>query len=150
MNRNTLIALGAAGIGALLGFAWLASGLSSHTRTAGASAVQESTMSNVIHLNAQAFPKLVAQPKPVIIDFWAPWCGPCRTQGPILDQVSLQVGERFIVTKVNVDEERDLAAKFGVQSIPTLVILKEGKVFKQFVGVQQADTLVKALEAAAL
>jgi thioredoxin 1 len=107
-------------------------------------------MSNVIHLNAAAFPKLLTQSKPVLIDFWAPWCGPCRTQGPILDQVSVLVGDRAIVTKVNVDEEKQLAAQFGVQSIPTLVLLRDGKVVKQFVGVQQAETLVRAIDAPAI
>ena len=109
----------------------------------------EPTMTNVIHLNGAAFPKLLTQSKPVIIDFWAPWCGPCRTQGPILDQVSLLAGDRAIVTKVNVDEEQQLAAQFGVQSIPTLVILRSGKVIKQFVGVQQANTLLAAIDAPA-
>jgi thioredoxin 1 len=69
-------------------------------------------------------------------------------QGPILDEVSQQIGDRAIVAKVNVDEEPGLAAPFGVQAIPTLVILKGGKAVQRFTGVQQAETLVKALEAA--
>ena len=105
-------------------------------------------MSNVLHLNTSAFPKAKDSGKPVLIDFWAPWCGPCRMQGPILDQVSSQVGERAIVAKVNVDEEPALAATFGIQSIPTLVVLKGDQVVKRMVGLQQAGTLVGALEAA--
>lgn len=126
-------------------------------------------MSNVIHLNTAAFPKTKESGKPVLIDFWAPSagrrlpssplplaplaeseprCGPCRMQGPILDQVSSQVGERAIIAKVNVDEEPDLAATFGIQSIPTLVVLKGDQVVKRMVGVQQAGTLMGALEAA--
>jgi thioredoxin 1 len=104
-------------------------------------------MSNVIHLTSDAYEKVRDQEKPVIIDFWAPWCGPCRMQGPILDQVSDQVGDRAIVAKINVDEEPELSAPFGVQAIPTLVILKNGKVVKRFVGVQPADALVGAVEA---
>jgi len=103
-------------------------------------------MSNVIHLTSGAFDAVKGQDKPVIIDFWAPWCGPCRMQGPILDQVSDRVGDRAIVAKVNVDEEPALAGPFGVQAIPTLVILKSGKVVQRYVGVQQADTLVRAVE----
>ncbi|MBP1626973.1 MAG: trxA [Holophagaceae bacterium] len=102
--------------------------------------------SNVIHLTTGAFDKVKAQDKPVLIDFWAPWCGPCRTQGPILDQVSSRIGDKAIVAKVNVDEEPGLAAPFGVQAIPTLVILKGGKVVQRFTGVQQAETLIRALE----
>ncbi len=104
-------------------------------------------MSGVIHLTTPAFPALAAQAKPVLIDFWAPWCGPCRTQGPILDTVAAQMGERAVVTKVNVDEEGALAAQFGVQAIPTLVLLKQGKLVQRFVGVQPAQALVAALEA---
>jgi thioredoxin 1 len=105
-------------------------------------------MSNVIHLNTAAFPKTRESGKPVLIDFWAPWCGPCKMQNPILDQVSAQLGDRAIIAKVNVDEEPDLAVTFAVQSIPTLVVLKGDGVLRRMVGVQQAATLVGALEAA--
>lgn len=105
-------------------------------------------MSNVIHISSGAFEKVMEQPKPVLIDFWAPWCGPCRMQGPILDQVSDQMGDRAVLAKVNVDEEPALASQFGVQSIPTIVVLKDKAVLKRMVGLQQAGTLVGALEAA--
>jgi len=105
-------------------------------------------MADAIHLTTGAFPKVKALDKPVLIDFWAPWCGPCRMQGPILDQVAAQVGDRAVVAKVNVDEEPELAAAFGVQSIPTLVVLKGERLVQRMVGVQQAGTLVNALAAA--
>ena len=103
-------------------------------------------MSDVIHLTTGAFPKASSQPQPVLIDFWAPWCGPCRMQGPILDEVARTVGAKAIVAKVNVDEEPMLASQFGVQSIPTLVILKDGRIQQRFVGVQPAHVLTNALQ----
>jgi thioredoxin 1 len=105
-------------------------------------------MSDVIHISTQAFEQVKAQPKPVLIDFWAPWCGPCRMQGPILDQVSGLLGERAVIGKVNVDEEPALAVQFGVTSIPTLVVMKGDLLVKRMVGVQQAPALVAALEGA--
>lgn len=103
-------------------------------------------MSEVIHLTTGAFPKVTSQPTPVLIDFWAPWCGPCRMQGPILDEVARTVGTKAVVAKVNVDEEPLLANQFGIQSIPTLLILKEGRIQQRFVGVQPAHVLTNALQ----
>lgn len=83
----------------------------------------------------------------VLIDFWAQWCGPCRMQTPILEQIVGKV-EGTKIAKLNVDDAPTVAAKFNVMSIPTLLILKDGEAVNQFVGVQQADTLVAALQAA--
>ena len=81
----------------------------------------------------------------VLVDFWAPWCGPCRMQTPILEDLAGDVGEACVIGKVNVDEAPALAAKFGVRSIPTLILFKDGKAAQQWVGVQQKDVLKKAL-----
>ena len=83
----------------------------------------------------------------VLVDFWAPWCGPCRMQTPILEQIVGKVPGAKIA-KLNVDDAGAIAAQFEVMSIPTLLIFKDGRKVKQFVGVQQAATLVAALEAA--
>ena len=83
----------------------------------------------------------------VLVDFWAPWCGPCRMQGPILDDVAKTVGDAAVIAKINIDENTATAAKFGVQSIPTLLLFKDGKVVKQYVGVQRKDELVGAIQA---
>lgn len=84
-----------------------------------------------------------------IVDFWAPWCYPCRVQGPILDKVAAKVGDNTRICKINVDENQETAGKYGVTGIPTLLLFKDGKVVKQFVGVQGEDLLVSTLESLA-
>ncbi len=81
----------------------------------------------------------------VLVDFWAPWCGPCKMQAPILDKVAEQIGDKAVIAKVNVDEAAPLAAQFGVRSIPTLILFKDGKKVQDFIGVQQEAALVAAL-----
>lgn len=82
---------------------------------------------------------------PVLVDFWAPWCGPCQMQAPVLEAVAGKIGDKAVIAKVNVDENTEAAGKFGVQSIPTLVLLKDGEEVKRFVGVQNEDDLIAAI-----
>jgi len=81
-----------------------------------------------------------------LVDFWAPWCGPCKMQGPIIDSLADEYAEKAEVCKLNVDDNNETAAKFGVMSIPTIIIFKDGEKVEQFVGVQSEDQLKKALD----
>jgi len=83
-----------------------------------------------------------------LMDFWAEWCGPCRMMTPILDELADQYVEKAVIGKVNVDQEIDLAQKYGVSSIPTLIVLKGGAEVKRFVGVTPKTELIAAIDAA--
>lgn len=84
---------------------------------------------------------------PVLVDFWAPWCGPCRAIAPILETISQELQGKVKVVKVNVDDSQQLAVRFGVQAIPTLIIFKKGEVADRIVGMVPREELVRRLTA---
>lgn len=83
--------------------------------------------------------------KTVLIDFYADWCGPCRMMSPIMDEIAEEMSDKIKVGKINVDENQDLAMEYGVMSIPTIVIIKNGKVEKTFVGVRDKSEILGAI-----
>jgi len=93
--------------------------------------------------------EVLGSDKPVLVDFWAAWCGPCRTQGPIVSELAKQVSGTAVVGKLDVEKEGQLASDYSISGIPALLIFHKGKVVKRFVGVTAAGTLKRALEEAA-
>lgn len=91
--------------------------------------------SRVLHATGKSFPEQVLQSdSPVLVDFWAEWCGPCRSIAPLLEEVAAERQQSLRVVKVNVDEQPELASQFGVRSIPTLILFRDGQVQGQRVG----------------
>ena len=100
---------------------------------------------SVIHIDQNNFQsEVLNSDRPVLLDFWAPWCVPCRMVGPILDEIAGERGD-IKVAKVNVDEQPELAGQFGLMSIPTLVVMKDGKVVQQAVGVRPKAQILSML-----
>ncbi len=101
----------------------------------------------VVVLTDQSFePEVLKSSVPVLVDFWAPWCGPCRIQGPIIEELASETDvSKFKIAKLNVDENLTTAQTHNILSIPSLLIFKNGQVVQQFVGVQSKDNLKSAL-----
>ena len=103
-------------------------------------------MMSYVNITKANFEELVLKnTKPVLLDFWATWCGPCRMVAPIVEEIA-QEREDILVGKVNVDEEMELAMQFGVASIPTLVVMKDGKAVAQAVGYRPKADIEKLLD----
>ena len=104
---------------------------------------------NTLTLNQQNFDAAISgNSQPVLVDFWAEWCGPCKMIAPVLDEIAADQAGKSVIAKVNIDESPELAARFGITAIPTLIIFKNGQPVRTLKGVQSRRELLSSLAAA--
>jgi thioredoxin 1 len=102
---------------------------------------------NIVTLTSANFPtEVLKSPTPVLVDFWAEWCGPCKMIAPVLDELASEFDGRVKIGKVNIDEDQALASQYGVRAIPTLLIFKDGQVAEQIVGMRSKRDLKSSLD----
>ncbi len=100
-----------------------------------------------MEITSKSYEELVAQDKPLVLDFWATWCGPCRKIGPLVEELASDYEGRAVIGKVNVEDEDELAAKFGIRNIPTVLYIKNGEVVDKQVGACSKSVLEDKLKA---
>lgn len=104
-------------------------------------------MSNAMDINDETFDKEVLNSQsPVVVDFWAPWCGPCRKMGPILDEVASELGDKVKVVKVNTDENLKTAKDYSISGLPSLLVFKDGKAVERMVGLLPKSSIISNIE----
>jgi thioredoxin 1 len=101
---------------------------------------------NITDLTTETFNDAIAGETPVLVDFWAPWCGPCKAIAPILEELAGELGDKIKICKVNVDENDAISAEYGIRAIPTMLVFKGGKMIEQIVGMLPKDALKTKLE----
>lgn len=105
-------------------------------------------MSNVIDVTQDTFRETVVESdKPVVVDFWAEWCGPCKKLSPMLEDIAAEMGDQVTVAKVNVDDERTLGAMFQIMSIPAVLIFKDGEKVDEIIGLRPKNEIVDKIQA---
>jgi thioredoxin 1 len=103
----------------------------------------------LVHLNDTNYEEKISKSgKPVLVDFWAPWCGPCKAIGPLVEEISNTYKDRAVIAKINVDENQKAASAYGVRSIPTLILFKDGKIFDTIIGLVPKERLEELIDKA--
>ena len=101
---------------------------------------------SVLKITSENFEQeVVNNPKPVVVDFWATWCGPCQMQGPVIEEAAQKLGDKAVFGKLNVDDCEDIAMKYGVMNIPTLILFKNGQETERVIGVQSREVLERMI-----
>lgn len=100
----------------------------------------------ILHLDTKQFDEVINKEKLVLIDFWATWCAPCRMLAPVIEKIAEQYDGKLVVGKVDIDEQQELAIRYGIQSIPTVILFKDGKVAAKEIGVKPLKAFTSLLD----
>jgi thioredoxin 1 len=100
---------------------------------------------NITNLDSSSFKTAISCATPVLVDFWAPWCGPCKAIAPILEELATELGDKVSIAKVNVDDNDAIAAEYGIRAIPTMLLFKGGQLVETFVGMMPKAALKEKL-----